>query len=290
MIREKSCGAVIFFPVGEERLYLIEQMRKGHFSICKGHVEGAETERETAAREIREETALTVRFVDGFRETEEYSPYEGCMKEVVFFLAQADSTRVRPQPEEVREIFWLPLSLALRQLSYESDREILRRADAFLSGGAASSGPEIVPYTADRIPDVVDFEQRLRQEEDVWGWEIDEAYLESVKKSFLDEGFRDSISLLALLDGKVVGRIDSALIRSRFDGSVKAYLDWICVLKSARHQGIAQALLAELRRILKSRGVSTLIALTASNEEAQRFYRAVPDSQMHDVGIWIDVK
>ncbi len=122
------------------------------------------------------------------------------------------------------------------------------------------------------------------------GREIDEAYLESVKKSFHDEGFRDSISLLAFLDGKVVGRIDSALIRSRFDGSVKAYLDWICVLKSARHRGVGQALLCELRRRLKDRGIDTLIALTASNEEAQRFYKAVPDSQMRDVGIWIDIK
>lgn len=132
MIREKSCGAVIFFPVGTERLYLIEQMRKGHFSLCKGHVEADETERETAAREILEETALQVRFLDGFRETEAYSPYDNCTKEVVFFLSQADSTRTTPQPEEVREIFWLPLELALRQLTFESDREILRRADAFL--------------------------------------------------------------------------------------------------------------------------------------------------------------
>ena len=135
MIHEKSCGAVVFFPVGTERLYLIEQMRKGHFSMCKGHVEGAETEHETATREIGEETALRVHFLDGFRETEEYSPYDGCTKEVVFFLARAESTRVTPQPEEVQDILWLPLPLALRLLSFESDREILLRADAFLRTG-----------------------------------------------------------------------------------------------------------------------------------------------------------
>ena len=32
-----------------------------------------------------------------------------------------------------------------------------------------------------------------------------------------------------------------------------------------------------------------LIALTAANEEAQRFYRSVPRSVMRDTGIWIDV-
>ncbi len=290
MIHEKSCGAVVFFPVGKERLYLIEQMKKGHFSMCKGHVEEDESEHETAARELLEETALRARFLDGFRETEEYSPYAGCMKEVVFFLSQAESTRVIPQPEEVREIYWLPLDLAIRQLSFESDREILRRADAFLNAaGSAATAPEIRPYTADRIPDVVRFEEELRREEDVWGWEIDDAYLESVRKSFSDDLFRDSISLLAYLDGRVVGRIDSSMIRSRFDGSTKAYLDWICVLKSCRHKGVAQALLNELRRELKTKGVNTLIALTASNDEAQRFYRCIPNSEMHDVGIWIDI-
>ncbi len=149
---------------------------------------------------------------------------------------------------------------------------------------------DIRPYTRERIDEVVCFEQDLRREEDCWGWEIDEAYLDSVRKSFSDESFRDSVSLLAYADGKVVGRIDSAMIKSRFDGSTKAYLDWICVLKSYRHRGVAQALLEELRKRLKERDVDTLIALTAANEEAQRFYRSVPDSLMRDTGIWIDIK
>ena len=147
----------------------------------------------------------------------------------------------------------------------------------------------VTPFTKADMPDVLAFERRLRLEENFWGWEIDGEYISKVKASFENEAFQDSLSLLAYLDGQVVGRIDSALICSRFDGSVKAYLDWICVIKSYRHRGVAQALLAELRKTLKTRGVDTLIALTASNEEAQRFYRSVPDSVMRDTGIWIDV-
>lgn len=149
---------------------------------------------------------------------------------------------------------------------------------------------EIKPYTIERIGDVVLFEKALRREEDGWGWEIDEAYLEQVKRSFLDDSFRDSISLLAYAGSDVVGRIDASMIKSHFDGSTKAYLDWICVVKSHRHNGVAQLLLEGLRNRLKARGIETLIALTAANEEAQRFYRAVPDSEMRDVGIWIDIK
>ncbi len=147
----------------------------------------------------------------------------------------------------------------------------------------------IKPYTADRIGDVVLFEQELRHQEDCWGWEIDEKYLESVRNSFLNPSFADALSLLAYVDGKVVGRIDAALIRSRFDGATKAYLDWICVLKSYRHQGIAQQLLNELKGSLKERGITLLVALTAANDEAQSFYKAIPDSIMRDTGIWIDI-
>ena len=149
---------------------------------------------------------------------------------------------------------------------------------------------DIKPYTVDRIDDVVDFEHDLREQEQFWGWEINEEYLKSVRDSFTDDSFRDSISLLAYVDRKVVGRIDSSMIKSHFDGSTKAYLDWICVLKNYRHKGVAQKLMAELRKELGRRGIDTLIGLTASNDEASSFYKAVPDSVMRDIGIWINVE
>ena len=145
-------------------------------------------------------------------------------------------------------------------------------------------------YTKERIPDVLAFEKQLRAEEDVWGWEIDDAYIKSVTDSFDDPRFQNALSLMAYIGEQVVGRIDVVRIPSYFDGTVKAYLDWICVLKSARHKGVAQALMNEMRSRLKSEGIDTLIALTASNDEAQSFYRSVPDSSMHDIGIWIDIK
>lgn len=149
---------------------------------------------------------------------------------------------------------------------------------------------EVKRYTKEKIDDVIDFELNLRKGEDVWGWEIDEAYIKSVRSSFDDESFKDSISLIAYVDSHVVGRIDCSMIKSHFDGSTKAYLDWICVLKDYRHNGVAQALLNNLKSILKERNIDTLIALTASNEEAKRFYQSIPDSKMGDIGIWIDIK
>lgn len=153
----------------------------------------------------------------------------------------------------------------------------------------ALNGPLVLPYTQERIEDVLDFERRLREEEDFWGWEIDEAYTAAVRKSFRDPRFASSVSLLAYVDGRVAGRIDSTLVCSHFDGSVKAYLDWICVLQSQRHKGIAQALMTGLRRRLKEAGADTLIGLIASNPEAQRFYRSLEKAEIKDEGIWIDL-
>lgn len=135
MKQEKSCGAVVWFAQNKERLYLIEQMRGGHFAMPKGHVEPGESEAETAEREIWEETGLRVRADTGFRRTDSYSPYPGCRKEVVYFVARADTKATTVQPEEVRAIVWLPVREALKRLTYESDREILRAADAWLGAG-----------------------------------------------------------------------------------------------------------------------------------------------------------
>ncbi len=133
MIFEKSCGAVVYYEVpGEERRYMILKMQKGHVSLCKGHVEGEETEHQTACREIFEETGLEVSFCGDFRETIEYSPYPGAWKTVVFFLAQTSSLNTRAQEAEVSGIFFLPLSEALEALTYESDRDVLRKAAAYL--------------------------------------------------------------------------------------------------------------------------------------------------------------
>ena len=80
------------------------------------------------------------------------------------------------------------------------------------------------------------------------------------------------------------------MISSYFDGITRAYLDWICVLMDYRHKGVGQALMQALRDRLKERNIDTLVAITASNEEAQRFYKSIGDSRMHDTAIWFDIK
>ena len=132
---EKSCGAVLFREKNDCREYLILRSVGGHCTLCKGHVEGQETEHETAVREIREETALTVELVENFREVITYSPKPDCMKDVVFFLARVTGGTLTCQPEEVAEAWFLPYTEAVEHLTHRSDRSVLQKAEAFLNAG-----------------------------------------------------------------------------------------------------------------------------------------------------------
>ncbi len=135
MKQEKSCGAVIFREdENARRFYLILKSTQGHTTLCKGHVEKNETEHETATREIMEETGLTVDFLDGFREVITYSPCQGCIKDVVFFLARVSGGTLTCQPEEVADARFLPFDAALEALTHASDRAVLQGARSFLQG------------------------------------------------------------------------------------------------------------------------------------------------------------
>jgi GNAT superfamily N-acetyltransferase len=150
---------------------------------------------------------------------------------------------------------------------------------------------KVIPFEEKHIDMVIDFEKELRkQEPDTYFWEPDEEYKKAVVSSFSDPRFNTAISFIAVRKDKVIGRIDSTLIASRNDGACcSAYLDWICVLKNERHNKVAQALMKTLREDLKSKNVSQLIALMASNGEAQRFYNSVEDAAIHDQGIWMNI-
>ena len=134
MKREKSCGAVIIQEQSGLRRYLVLHSTQGHWTLCKGHVEGDETERETAVREIMEETGLTVEFIEGFRQVIAYSPRPGCVKDVVFFLGRLSGGTLACQPEEVAEAVLLPFGEAMARLTHPSDRAVLAAAEGFLNG------------------------------------------------------------------------------------------------------------------------------------------------------------
>lgn len=122
-IQEKSCGCVIM----ENNKVLLIQHRIGHWGFPKGHVEAGETEKETAIREVKEETGLEVEIQGDKRYTMEYKTDKGDNKQVVFFLAKKVGGTIKPQEEEVSQIQWLEFTEALQKITYSNTKELLQK-------------------------------------------------------------------------------------------------------------------------------------------------------------------
>ena len=135
MRREKSCGAVVFTYRNSRIEYLLAQNLSGTFGFPKGHVENSETEIQTALREVKEETALDVCLLDGFRMTETYAlpRRKGAEKEVVYFLGRYENQTPRRQESELRSLALCPYEKALSLLRYDSAKNILTEANRFLT-------------------------------------------------------------------------------------------------------------------------------------------------------------
>ena len=105
---EKSCGALVYRRNREQiELLLIKNRYGGHWSFPKGHVEGRETEVQTALREVKEETGLDISLQSGFRHAVEYFPRPNVKKQVVYFLGEATSNDLHMQEEEISRIIWM---------------------------------------------------------------------------------------------------------------------------------------------------------------------------------------
>ncbi len=127
MVKEKSCGAVIFRKHQNSYQFMIIRQRFGlHFGFPKGHVEKNESELMTAKREVKEEVGLDIKIFEHLRDVTNYNPKPSVSKEVVYFLAEATSDQVILQKEEVDQAIWVDQDDVLNKLTYETDKHIFR--------------------------------------------------------------------------------------------------------------------------------------------------------------------
>ena len=132
---ERSAGAVVFYVEKGEPLYLLLHYPRGHLDFPKGNIEPGEKEEETALREVKEETGLDVELIPGFRETIRYFYKlhgETIRKTVVFFLARSYSKDVKISWEH-KGYYWFPYHKAIKEVTFPSTREVLKKAHNFLN-------------------------------------------------------------------------------------------------------------------------------------------------------------
>ena len=122
--REKSCGGIVYKVVENELFFLLLKHNKGHWSFPKGHMEEGETERETALREIKEETGLDVKLDDDYFYKITYSPKKNVLKDVVYFIATPLTNEITMQYSEIEEIIWANEEDALNTITYDDDKQV----------------------------------------------------------------------------------------------------------------------------------------------------------------------
>jgi 8-oxo-dGTP pyrophosphatase MutT (NUDIX family) len=134
MPQEKSCGAVVFRENSKVE-YLLLHYEAGHWDFVKGNVEPNESEKDTAMRELKEETGiLEAHFIEDFRDTINYFYKRGgktIYKEVIFFLIQTKDSRVKLSSEHIG-YEWLDYQEALERLTFKNAKKMLQKAHEFL--------------------------------------------------------------------------------------------------------------------------------------------------------------
>jgi bis(5'-nucleosidyl)-tetraphosphatase len=144
LLREKSCGAVVFLKNTDIK-YLLLHYGAGHWDFVKGNVETHESEKETVIRELQEETGIAdAQFIEGFREKIEYFyRRQGATihKEVIFFLIETHTEKVELSFEHVGYT-WLDYQSAMERLTFKNAKAALQKAYELLKvrGIIGSSG------------------------------------------------------------------------------------------------------------------------------------------------------
>ena len=137
METEKSAGIVLFRNDSGKNEFLLLNYPQGHWDFVKGKIEKNETLHEAALRETREETGISnIEFFDGFEESVEYDfrfKKEDIHKKVIFFLAKTNEKNIKLSHEH-NDYIWLEYDDALKKTTFENAKNVLIKANEFLSG------------------------------------------------------------------------------------------------------------------------------------------------------------
>ncbi len=132
-LNEKSCGAVVFRRKSGNTEFLLVKNKKGsNWGFPKGHIEKGETEKDTAIREVMEETGVQIAPLDGFRAISEYHPKGKIVKQVVFFIAEMNGDEITIQQSEIDRFVWADYGLAMKLFRFNNDRNVLTKARDWL--------------------------------------------------------------------------------------------------------------------------------------------------------------
>jgi len=162
--REVSAGGIVFRRAADQSIsILLIKDSYDHWGLPKGHLEASETPAEAARRETAEETGLDDLVLHGpIRIIDWHFRFRGryIHKFCHFFLFESPAAEAVPQVDEgITACRWCGLDEALRELSYDNARGVLKRAGEMartlvaVGAGRPRSAPKpLVPPPAPVTP------------------------------------------------------------------------------------------------------------------------------------------
>lgn len=141
----------------------------------------------------------------------------------------------------------------------------------------------------DNIEMLLEFEKRARiLESEIFIEEFDVQKFKNQTLNALANPLFSSAKCLMCIDDtdNVVGRLDLVVLPSfAFGGDLRAYIDWIYVLKSHRGKGVAHFLLEQAEIAIKQLGAYEYFLITAKNDEADKLYRGLKNVKIKNENI-----
>ncbi len=125
VVREPTAGGVVFRrnPASKDAEILLIQDAKNRWTIPKGHIEEGESSKETADREVREETGLEKVKVLNWLGKINFRYRRGSSlvlmtTEIFLVRAEGDTSHIIPE-DWMNGIKWFPASEALDKIEYD---------------------------------------------------------------------------------------------------------------------------------------------------------------------------
>ena len=140
---EQSFGVIPIRVLSGRRHYLLVRHKAGHWGFPKGHACKGESMKETALRELAEETGIhdcRLLDLDPLIETYRYTKSDGTyvQKTVAYLIGFIRGEAVIIRPDEITDIVWNTADST--RITFDEGRYLLERVEAILDSQGLDSG------------------------------------------------------------------------------------------------------------------------------------------------------
>lgn len=127
----QKAGAIILSSKNKNKIALLYRAKQKDWSFPKGHVEQEEGAAQAMAREIKEETGLTVQILRELPNIQ-YTHPNGNEISTRMFLVQSEDDSCLKTEHDGDDIKWIPINQVDATLSYNNLKEYFKKILPFL--------------------------------------------------------------------------------------------------------------------------------------------------------------